>query len=509
MEINEVKARINPARETGSVSPLIYGHFLEHFHRQIYGGVYDPTSPYADEDGFRTDVLEALREIRVPVVRWPGGCFVSAYHWRDGIGKDRHPSFDKAWRVEEPNTFGTDEFVRYCRKLGALPYICTNAGTGTPEEMSDWVEYCNLKNEGRFARERIANGFPKPHKVRYWSIGNENWGPHEIGAKTTGEWGLLVREAAKMMLHVDPEIELSAAAIPDTDWNMNLLKTAGPFIKWISIHGYWDPLWQENNPASYTQVMAYTGSLEDGLKKTEGLLAAMGLSGKIRIAYDEWNLRGWHHPGIHTMPQSADRSVYIDAQDKNDDNRTYTMADAVFAACFLNMCHRHSESIGMANFAPAVNARGCIFTHHDGIVLRSTYYVFWLYTHYMGDRVVDLWEEETPQLQVTAKDGCSTEVRQLDLLATVCKSTGQLAIAAVNKAPSDSCRLQLDIPGLKEQAAVQLHTLTGASPDAYNDAGHTGVSITDTSFSAAGQTLDITLPPHSVSIIVVENGIPT
>ena len=131
---------------------MIFGHFIEHFHRQIYGGVYDPESPFADEDGFRTDVLEAMRRIRVPILRWPGGCFVSSYHWRDGVGEERTPSFDKAWRVEDPNTFGTDEYIKLCRKIGCEPYICTNAGTGTAEEMSDWVEYCNLESEGKNAR---------------------------------------------------------------------------------------------------------------------------------------------------------------------------------------------------------------------------------------------------------------------------------------------------------------------------------------------------------------------
>ena len=178
---------------------MLFGQFLEHFHRQVYGGVFDPGSPLADERGFRKDVIAALRQLQVPIVRWPGGCFVSSYHWKEGVGKDRQPSFDKAWGVEDPNAFGTDEYVLWCRAIGAEPYICTNAGTGTPEEMSDWVEYCNLKDEGRYAHLRQANGFSEPHRVQYWSVGNENYGSWEIGAKTVAEWGLLVRESAKMM----------------------------------------------------------------------------------------------------------------------------------------------------------------------------------------------------------------------------------------------------------------------------------------------------------------------
>ena len=154
---------IDPQRGSKPYNRMIFGQFLEHFHRQVYGGVFDPGSPLADADGFRTDVIEALRELRVPVVRWPGGCFVSAYHWQDGVGLQRRAAYDKAWRVEEPNTFGTDEFVAWCRKIGAEPYICTNAGTGTAEEMSDWVEYCNLPAAGPWAQQRQANGHAPPH----------------------------------------------------------------------------------------------------------------------------------------------------------------------------------------------------------------------------------------------------------------------------------------------------------------------------------------------------------
>ena len=231
---------VNTSLRGKTYSRMLFGGFLEHFHRQIYGGIYEPGSPLADAKGFRKDVIEAVKELRVPVVRWPGGCFVSAYHWKDGVGKDRQPSYDKAWGVEEPNTFGTDEFIEWCRLVGTEPYICGNAGTGNPEEMSDWVEYCN-QTKGRWARLRAANGHPEPYHVRYWSVGNENWGAHEIGAKTIPEWGLFVRETVKMMRRVDPTIILTAAALGE-DWNRSLLHHAGDGLNMISIHGYWDEI---------------------------------------------------------------------------------------------------------------------------------------------------------------------------------------------------------------------------------------------------------------------------
>ncbi|MFV0400768.1 MAG: alpha-L-arabinofuranosidase C-terminal domain-containing protein [Oscillospiraceae bacterium] len=375
---------VNPERVLGKRNKMIYGHFIEHFHRQIYGGVYDPGNPLSDGEGLRTDVLEAMRKIKVPILRWPGGCFVSSYNWKKAVGEKRVPAFDKAWRVEDPNTFGTDEYVALCRKIGCEPYICTNAGTGTAEEMSDWVEYCNLENEGEYARQRIVNGYPEPHGVRYWSIGNENYGDWEIGAKPSGEWGRLVREAAKMIKHVDPTVELSAAALADVDWNIELLKNCASRLDWISLHQYWNLMAENNDFATYGETMAYTAHLSDSIDRVRGLLTALGLEKQIKIAFDEWNLRGWHHPNAHSVKQGVSKEEYLYPRDKNDDNSCYTMADAVFTACFLNTCNRNCDIVEMANFAPIVNTRGCIFTHEKGIVLRSTYHVFDLFVNVLG-----------------------------------------------------------------------------------------------------------------------------
>jgi alpha-N-arabinofuranosidase len=216
----------------------IFGQFIEHFHRQIYGGIFEPGSPLSDRRGFRPDVMEAVRALRVPIVRWPGGCFVSSYHWADGVGATRRPVYDKAWLVEDPNTFGTDEFVAWCREIGAEPYICTNAGTGGSEEMADWVEYCNA-TLGAWARRRAANGNLQPHDVRYWSVGNENYGDWEMGAKTSKQWAPFVAESAKMMLRVDPALKLSAAAVSTVDWTLPLLTAAGRYLAFVSIHKYW------------------------------------------------------------------------------------------------------------------------------------------------------------------------------------------------------------------------------------------------------------------------------
>jgi alpha-L-arabinofuranosidase len=497
----KVNIQVDEKRRYGQRNQMIYGHFIEHFHRQIYNGIYDPSSPFADEDGFRTDIIEAMKKIQVPILRWPGGCFVSSYHWKDAVGDDRKPLFDKAWRVEDPNTFGTDEYIKLCKKIGCEPYICTNAGTGTAEEMSDWVEYCNLENEGQYAKWRIKNGNLEPYNVKYWSVGNENYGSWEIGAKSAEEWGRLVREAAKMMKHVDPQTELSAAALSDLDWNINLLKNCGEFLDWISIHEYWDMVPEKNDLATYEQCMAYTKRINHAVDEIRGLLTAMKLEKKIKIAFDEWNLRSWHHPNVHTIKQGIDKKDYLDPRDKNDDNSQYTMADAIFTASFLSAMNRNCDIVGMANFAPILNTRGCIYSYSEGIVLRSTYHVFDLYVNYLGDTIIDSWSEELPTMKVTHKHGKEMELETLDILATKWSDKPGIAVSVINKHPLDSQKINLSLPYNGHK--VTLYGISGETPDSYNDVDKDEVTIFKEELGDFNSNMEIELKPHSVNIIQI------
>jgi len=477
----------DPNVAIGPIHPNVYGHFLEHFHRIVYGGVFEPGSPLADENGFRKDVLEAMRRIRVPILRWPGGCFASAYHWRDGVGTPRAGVFDKAWRVEESNLFGTDEFVALCRAIGAEPYICGNAGTGTPEEMSDWVEYTNL-GAGKWARLRAANGHAEPHGVRVWSIGNENWGGHEIGAKTAEEFARFVTETAKMMRRVDGGIELVAPSVPDRAWNEALLRSAGPYLDEIAVHIYSDPLWQNDAPAPYLACARRSLEPEALIARTEDLLRALG-DGRVGIAVDEWNLRGWHHPSF--MAPVPD----IGARDRNDLNRTYTCADAVYAGSFLNACLRHADRVRMANFAPLVNARGAIYTHPKGIVLRPTYHVFDLYANRTGATTLDTMVESS----AFRADGA--EIPVVDAVMTRSED-GAYALAAVNRHDRLDAEIEVKLAGALPSAKVELWSVAGSTPDSFNDIDHPNdvrLSSKPIAWDPARATLRV--PPHSVNVI--------
>ena len=473
-----------------SFDRMLFGQFLEHFHRQVYGGIFEPGSHLSDEYGMRADVIEALRELKIPIVRWPGGCFVSSYHWLHGTGRNRQPVFDKAWGVEDPNTFGTDEFVTWCRKIGAEPYICTNAGNGTPEEMSDWVEYCNLRKQGRFARMRQYNGFNEPHNVRYWSIGNENYGTWEIGAKTIAEWGPLVRESAKMMRAVDPGIKLFAAAKPRPEWTLPLLREAGEWLDFISNHGYWDPLHGKNNPAGYLKCMMLSTRPEEVIARTIRMLKDSGFAEKIKIAFDEWNLRGWHHPGF---PGGGTSEDLIRQRDKNDLNETYTMTDALFSACFLNTCLRNAEQVRMACMAPVVNTRGPLYVHPDGIVKRTAFHVLKMYSDLLQPVVLPVKCTSAP----LEYDG--EPFPSIDAVVTSSEDRRSLAIILVNRHPDKRADITLTIPGLSSGTKCRTTILAGDSADAYNDIRNPRRVEPEVHEQTVNSRIG--LPPHSVSII--------
>ncbi len=487
---------ILPDHVDGARDFMIFGHFLEHFHRQIYGGVYDPGSHLADDKGFRRDVIEALRKIKTPVIRWPGGCFVSAYPWKKGVG-ERVPYYDKAWRVEEPNSFGTDEFIAFCREVGAAPFICANAGTGSPEDMSDWVEYCNL-DIGEWAAQRRANGHDQPFNVRYWSIGNENYGAWEMGAKTAGEWARLAQESAKMMKRVDHRIELAIASIPDLNWNAEVLRAAGDLLDWVSIHGYWSRASDEGVfEKGYENLVVRAFEPEKRIVAVKHILGALGYLGKLRIAFDEWNLRGWCHPNFMTFG-AADHSL----MDKNDINSNYNMADAVFTACFLNSCLRHCDVVGMANFSPAVNTVGAIYTHADGIVLRPTYHVFDLFTNHSYEEILHS-ALASPLFEARAEDGGSTSVRHLDAVVTRDPATSNVGISLVNLHGENSISCRIRGLGLAAFRGATARTVNGDSVDAYNDIDQpAAVAMVESQLAIPeGQDFVFVCPPHSVTVL--------
>lgn len=480
---------IKPDAKRIEYSRMLFGQFIEHFDNQIYGGIFCPGNPLSDEDGFRTDVIQAMKELKVPLVRWPGGCFASTYHWRDGVGPHREPVFDKTWGVEEPNTFGTDEFIKWCRKVGCEPYIVTNAGTGSIEGMSDWVEYCNL-NIGKNGRMRMANGYPEPHNVRYWCIGNENLAPWEMQYKTPQEWGPLVREASKMMLVADKDLKLGASSLTTREAMLPLLKEAGHYLDFMAFHCGWD-----GTGASFKEIMMMTDMPERQLATTLSILDEAGYGGgKIKLSIDEWQLRGWIHPGIGNPRQGFD----FEARRQNDIASTYTLSDAVYGACFLNTCLRHSDVVDVACFSTIVNTRGALFVYPEGLVRRVIYHALWMYGNLLLPYVVPTQEN----LQKLTEGECSTNV--LDVVLTTDQEGKRFVYAIANKDPENDQPLTLDFQGMGKKAPrrVQATVLAGTSPDDFNDIGQERVKPEQKTLSVRdGQ---VTIPAHSVTFIAID-----
>ena len=237
---------INTDTTTKTYNPMIFGGFLEHFGKQIYGGVFDPDSPLSDENGFRTDVINALKELKTPVIRWPGGCFVDGYHWINGVGENRQPKDDVRWGVIESNTFGTHEFVKLCRLLNAEPYICQN-GLADVQEMSDWVEYSNATG-GEFAEMRKKNGYSDPLNVNIWSVGNERSGRDYIHK---------VRDGSIAMKGVDSSIMVSCSGTHGgSNIDPYLFEAAGEYLNYISVHQYWIENFQKHSTPDYLSCLS-------------------------------------------------------------------------------------------------------------------------------------------------------------------------------------------------------------------------------------------------------------
>ena len=319
-----------------------------------------------------------------------------------------------------------------------------------------------------------------------------------MGAKTADEWARFVHESAKMMKRVDHDIELAVASIPDLDWNAKVLRETGDLLDWVSIHGYWSRASHEGVfETDYDRIIARAFQPEERIVAVKHILGALGYLGKLRIAFDEWNLRDWCHPHF-MMFGPADHSV----TDRNEINSNYNMADAVFTACFLNSCLRHSDVVAMANFSPAVNTVGAIYTYEEGIVLRPSYHVFDLFTNHTFDQILHS-ALASPSFDVTSDQGTSTAVPHLDAVATRDTATGQVGITLVNLHSEDaiSCRVRGLDPD--RYCGATARTVNGNAVDAYNDVDRPDeVSISKCRLSIdATKDFDVECPPHSVTVL--------
>ena len=484
---------IDVERVIAPIDRNLFGGFAEHLGRCIYGGIYEPGSPHADENGLRTDVLAALRRLRMPVMRYPGGNFVSGYRWRDGVGpKDERPArMELAWHDVEPNSFGTNEFVDFCRTLGCEPYLAVNAGDGSMREARDWLEYCNGSQDTALVKLRKQHGYEAPHGVKYWGIGNEVDGPWQIGFKTPEEYARTYTEYAKVMKWTDPGIALFAAGV--SLWNATwvervqlLMEHAATLIDYMAIHWYvgndTERGYRDDDFASY---MAISERLEDMLGGTEGIIRAMRsalkLERDIPIAVDEWNV--WYR--VHNEGKLEE---------------VYNLEDALVVAMHFNAFFRHATSVKMANIAQIVNVIAPIMTRPDGLVLQTTFYPLELYSRTCGDTALDVhWTGDTfstPEFSA---------LRLLDVSATLDTQAKQLAVYLVNRSEHATSEARIELARARFAGPVTEYLINGPDIKATNTfAAPDTVGLREQTFTAEGHTLDVTLEPHSVTALVVD-----
>ena len=360
----------------GETDPRLFGAFVEHLGRCVYGGIYEPGHPAADKRGFRKDVLDLVRELAPTIMRYPGGNFVSGYNWEDGVGpvKDRPARLDLAWFTTEPNTFGTNEFIDWCRAANIEPMLAVNLGTRDGDAARNLVEYCNHPGGSAWSDLRARHGWKKPHAVKFWCLGNEMDGPWQMEHKTADEYGRKAVEAAKMMRWIDPSIELAACGSSGRNmptygsWEDTVLEHTFDHVEYISLHTYF------NNYAGDTKAFLASPDLMDDfidevVAIADAVAARRRSSKRIMLSFDEWNV--WYR----TRRKRADRVKEGWPVAPPILEEIYSMEDAlVFGGACISLLN-HSDRVKAACLAQLVNVIAPIMTETGGPAWRQT--IFW------------------------------------------------------------------------------------------------------------------------------------
>ena len=443
----------------GEIDSRIFSGFLEHLGRAVYEGIYDPESPLSDANGFRTDVAAALRKLAMPYIRYPGGNFVSNYDWRDGIGpvEDRPVRPEFAWRSIEPNTFGVDEFIRWCRWMDTEPMMAVNLGTLGPRDAAELVEYCNLPGGTHWSDARRENGSRDPHDVKLWCLGNEMDGPWQAGHCSAAEYAVRAQQAARLMRGIDPTIELvacgSSSRRMDTymEWDRVVLETCWDDVEYISAHRY-----SRNNEDDSAWFLAEGVEIDRVLSDYAGLLAYVrGVKKsekRVSVAFDEWNV--WYKD--RAIDGAWNHAPHLIEE-------IYNLEDALVCAQFLNSLLRHADTVKIACLAQIVNVIAPILTRPDGMLIQSIYYPLQLFSqHARGVSLRPIVDGPTYAA------GARGEVPALDVSASHDPARNETAVFIVNRSLQEDVDVTVSFGSLRAEPNLNTTVLTGNDPKAHN-----------------------------------------
>jgi alpha-L-arabinofuranosidase len=488
---------INADQELSTISRHIYGHFAEHLGTGIYGGVWvGEDSEIPNTEGFRTDVLEALMQLEIPNIRWPGGCFADEYNWRDGVGpqEDRPARLNTHWgMVIEDNSFGTDEFLRFTELLGAEPVVAMNVGSGTPREMQQWIEYMNYAGDSEMSRLRKENGREEPWGVKYIGIGNESWG---CGGNMRPEfYGDLYRQFATYVRNYSGNEMFRIASGYDTDrygWTDTVMERAANMMEGISLHYYTiaGESWQNKGPSVDFGEDLYFSGLKKAMRLDEFIIGHVERMDKydprkrVILAVDEW--------GIWTDPLPGTNPGFLQQQN--------SLRDALIASISLDIMNKHSDRVKMANIAQMVNVlQAVILTDGDRMVKTPTYHIFDMYRAHFDTKLLqteaninnyEYYDESIPALSYTAS----------------ISENGRINITITNTDAINSQDVEIEVKGHDLDRVITGKILTANQVNAintYEDPGQ--VTLVDFNrYELNGNYLLISLPAKSVVLITVE-----
>ena len=493
-QADTVTLRLNDIDSSRVILPEIYGQFAEHLGACIYGGLWvGPESSIPNTAGYRNDVLQALKDLKVPVMRWPGGCFADEYHWRDGIGpaKDRPTQVNNNWGgTVEDNSFGTHEFFNLCELLGCEPYLSGNVGSGTVQELAQWVEYITAE-DGPMARLRQENGREKPWKLKYLGVGNESWG---CGGNFTPEYYADVYRRYQTYCRNFSGNKLykiaSGASDYDYSWTKTVMKKAHRQMDGISLHYYTVTGWRGSKGSAtqfddkkYYWTLGKCLEIEPVIEKHDSIMGCYDPRKRIGLLVDEWGTWWDVEPGTnpgHLFQQN-------------------TMRDAMVAALSLNVFQRHTDRVKMTNIAQVANVlQSMVLTRGDQMVLTPTYYVFKMYIPHQGATYIPL---DVTTTAIDAGDG-----RTLDLLqASASRKDGKVTVSLTNVDAAKDMQVEVNT-GLPKARVTSAEILTAPSIDAYNDFGQPE-SVTLRDFSGAKSSkgiLRLTIPARSIVSLTIE-----
>ena len=492
-------ATLDPSFSIAPVPARLFGSFVEHMGRCVYGGIYEPGHAEADVDGLRLDVVKLTRELGVTTVRYPGGNFVSNYRWEDGVGprEQREPMLDLAWRSIEPNTFGLNEFMSWARQADVEPIMAVNLGTRGVQDACNLLEYANFAGGTRYSDLRIAHGVPEPHAIKMWCLGNEMDGPWQVGQKTATEYGRLAAETGKAMRRIDPSIELVACGSSNERmptfgaWEAETLEHCYDVVDFISLHAYFEQ--HGDDRLGFLASAVIMDRFIDGVVATADHIGAKRRSSrKLQLSFDEWNV--WHESRF----VGQDNLEWAQSPRLIEDE--YTVEDAVVLGSLLMSLLRHGDRVTSACLAQLVNVIAPIRTEPDTSAWRQTiFYPFALTARHARGQILRVEVSSSKTLNSSALG----DVPALDVLATHDDESGEITVFAVNRDQAGAADLTLRLAMDGSHQVIEHLVIGGTDLQATNSKAFPNrvAPRSSTGHDLTEGSLSLQLPPVSWSMI--------